>query len=270
MAGRQLFLGTVFNAAGVQENSVRLDGEDNAPSAPESLRNLTEQTLGFGDEWSLSLWADLDSFASPASRRLLRIGDGDPNQINLQLRVLSGGRNIMDLLIRNTSGTQTTLTYGNDQFGPKGWIINNWAHYFVVRESDGTIRYWLDTSERSPDSGNPDGISTMADTARAIELGVDDTISFDGNISQLALWNVDVSSALDAIYNGGNPNAIDLNAAFGDTYTFAGNLAHWWRPGVDADNLGRDYALSGLTPLIDIDEDASNLDNITVEASVPS
>lgn len=240
-----------------QTFSVSFNGTD------EFMRNDTAQVLGFADEWSLSVWADLNG---GANQRLLGWRDGITN-VNAILLARLDATDDLQAIVFNSAGGATTLVW-NSVF-----TAGAWHHIFLFRESDGTIRAFIDGADLGvPDSGNPDGVATMADTTnRHVWIGADQSsLPVDGEISQVAVWDADISAAISDIYNGGNPNSLNLNGSFG-SYSFAGNLAHWWRLGHGADpDIGKDYAEAGITPTIDVGTDAANIDDTDRVANVPS
>ncbi len=49
------------------------------------------------------------------------------------------------------------------------------------------------------------------------------------------------------------------------------DLAHWWRAGHEASpNLGKDYAVAGFTPTIDVEVNAVGIDDTDRVADVPT
>ena len=96
--------------------------------------------------------------------------------------------------------------------------------------------------------------------------------AWNGLYSQATWWRCPVGDEAAALYNAGNPNGLNLNVDFSG-YTFASDIAHWWRLGHDPLDLSFDSAerLGGnFTPTMRILGLGVGLDASDVVTDVPS
>ena len=123
------------------------------------------------------------------------------------------------------------------------------------------------TSGSAGGSGSPR--LNQSDRARRIEsLGNDGgSRSIGAVLMQAQLWRADVGAAAPFLANAANAAIRDLNTNSAG-YTFAGDLAHWYKPGDQAEpNLGKDFA-TGFAEVIDL-VTVVNLSNSDRVADVP-
>lgn len=258
----QIFAAAAEEAFVPQTVSLDLDG---------STENLlkTGVSVGIEDSWTIAVWAKPDTTA--AVQQLVNIWDkaSSPTEANkIQIHTLSGGG--IRVRFRGANGAPT------DTEGLPVWnsAASNgvWAHHLFVW--DGTdLSYYLDGSDQgAPDSGDNSPGFSMSDTpVRDVSIGSQPptvTQWWPGNIHSVAIWNTDVTAAVSDIYAAGDPTNVNLNSSFG-SYSFAGNLAHWWRLGVDSGDIGKDFSTAGFTPTINVGDDASNIDAGDIVADVP-
>lgn len=240
-----------------QPFSIDLDGGD------EHFRNATEQTIGIANEWSVSAWVKPDS-GEGGSAYIADITPATGNDSRFIGIWQASSSNINFFLGDGDGSSQTAATWNDDDL-----VLDDWNHLLFVW--DGTTRsLWVNGIDQgAPDSGSATPGFTLDDDDRIVVVGnnriLNGTLGWNGRYHSLAIWRADVSSALSAIYNGGNPGPVDLN-----NIAFSGDLAHWWRLGHQVSpNLGRDYAEAGFTQLIDIETDAVDVDDSDRVADVP-
>ena len=112
----------------------------------------------------------------------------------------------------------------------------SWFHFSAVRNSSNVITFYKNGVALST-TGSRSGTFTPE---RIGQKTSGDTF-FDGNIDELALWNVELSASQVAqIYHGSQAN-FDLSQN-GGGYTSASNLQAWWRMG---DGTIDDFTLIG-------------------------
>ncbi len=230
-------------------------------SSTDALRNLTDQTLGIANLWSVGFWYEPDA---AINRTLLqfRAGATANDSIFIDHRTPN---DLLRVITRDSTGLISERQYIN-QFG------GTWTHVLVVW-TGATLNTYVDGVGPVAPNSQVNNMVAMIDRARAIGVGNSsfaDTLAINGRMSQVQAWRVDVSGARTEIVAGGDPNCLDLNVEFG-AYTFQGDLAHWWRPGHEASpNLGKDFALAGFTPTIDIEANVVGLNDADRVADVPT
>ena len=233
----------------------------------EALRNSTSQAIGIANTWALGIWFQPDTTADTQSIVAIRPSSGAGDDILVQLNA--------------TNDRVRVFWFDTGGVGPNGdaswnntFVDNTWT-FLLFFWNGFLLQFFQDgVSQGAPDVGVNNPALTMADSNRIIGVGngqtAGDNSAVDGPISQVALWRVDVTGAATELYAGGDPNCLDLNVEF-DSYTFQGDLAHWWRCGHEASpNLGKDFALAGFTPTIDIETNAQGIDDSDRLADVPT
>lgn len=83
---------------------------------------------------------------------------------------------------------------------------------------------------------------------------------FQGNLYSAAIWNTTlIPSEISSIWNSGVASGIDLSVNF-SSYQSSVNLQHWYRLGLDATNVGKDFGLSSqLANLSSLNVDMTNI-----------
>lgn len=231
----------------------------------EALKNTTKQAIGIADTWSIGIW--LKATTVVGQRILFEFGDfpADENRI---VMIQSGGQ--MQVFWANAAGTlQSTMVFFTFlSAGP-------WTHIFLSWNAAGTGPLTVFKNGIGPVAPDSTAFSNVvqADTPlRAVAIGNATTpnVSWSGPIAQVSVWRTVQDAAIADLYNAGNPNSLDLNSGFG-SYAGAGDLAHWYRLGHEpSPNLGKDYALAGFTPTIDIEVNAVGITDADRVADVPT
>ena len=239
----------------------------------DALRNLTEQVLGIANAWSLGVWFNT-TVNITGSPFLFVTATATPNVNRSRINLYhDSSSNRLRFDWGDQTGTPTEITAFNNFYTGENAA---WVHVLAVWTGSILLMFKNGVSVGAPDVGVNNPAITMVDGLRAIGLGnlslAGANSSVVGNIAQCQLWRSDITAVgangvpafLQSI-----PSAIDLNVNAG-AYTFAGDLAHWWRPGHEASpNIGRDYATAGFTPTIDLGVNAVGITDGDRQANVP-
>lgn len=230
----------------------------------EVLRNTTTQLIGIANVWSMLVW----------SRRTI--------STNLQWLCQVhrfGSANHIEILAQQALGGRGDFTWVDATNSPTA--VARWENFYSINSWISTLISWDGTELRvwkngiqlgAPDSGDatPVPAPVMTDGGdRQMILGgrFSGNDGWAGRVSQWGIWRVRVDAAASFLQT--SPSSIDLNANSG-AYQFAGDLAHWYRPGHEASpNLGKDFAAAGFTPTIDIEVDAIGITDADRIADVP-
>jgi hypothetical protein len=138
--------------------------------------------------------------------------------------------------------------------------------YHVIFTWDGTnLKLYKDGQVNAPSLISTDLAGSMTDTVRWVTIGRQDPYRFNGRVSQEAVWDVALSAdEVEAIYRKGFSEEFDLRRSSGK-YTKSANLRHWWKPGFDSNDIGKDYARFGIGPPIDIMGNANAITSADIE-----
>ena len=154
---------------------------------------------------------------------------------------------------------------GNRQTGSFGTEVEGeWTMVaFTWNGPTDTVVAYKDGAEATIAPGLTDSID-LTSTSHFIAVGAHgdatSSIVHDGLIYQAAAWDRVLSeNEINAIYNGGNPVPVNLNASFGD-YTSAANLRLWYRTGATlSPDLGKNHGLAGSAA--DLDDEQGTIDS---------
>ncbi len=230
----------------------------------ESLRNLTAQSLGVANVWSVAFWSKIETAVdSPQHMVVFAPVSGNVDRIAFRFSSARDGLTV----VWHDGATQGTAGW-DDFYTPVG---STWVHTLVTWNGTALTGYRNGVDQGAVSTGNRTPSLTMADGNRRVFVGSLDGITdgFEGRIAQISLWRAAVDAAVSDIYAAGDPTNINLNGTFG-SYTFKGDLAHWWRPGNEPSPLlGKDNAVAGFTPTIDIETNATNISDADRVADVP-
>ena len=256
-SGSSATLFTVIPPSSGQEVSIDLDGSN------EFFAKSTEVDIGIGNIWTISGWVNPASLSE--SYNFIRIDSGVfPPGNNIAIREKNGG-GLMEIRLE-ISGATVFKDYEYNNFFP---TENVW--YLVVITWDGTnLKMYRDGTEVMPTTKQVDLSGTMTSTTRIIGLGTDifnPTIdTWRGKAYSYAVWNTALSDLeVAAIYNLGD-GRFDL-ATDNSNYTSSLSLLHWWRLGLDSNDIGKDYGTH--TTLIDVLDDATGIDAADIVNDYP-
>ncbi len=249
-----------------------------AGEGTQSLETTTHDLLGIADVWSFGFWIK-PVIPIPGLTRIWRLSPVSSNNdfVTLAFDNLGGGNRFMsDLIDEDNSGTGTNNRTWD---GLMNGLNGVWTHILLtftgsIGASDPEIDLYRNGVFVSSTSGSAGGSGAprlnQSNRARRIEsLGNDGASrSIGGILMQAQLWRADVGAEAMFLANAANAATRDLNTN-GGGYTFAGDLAHWWKPGDSAEpNLGKDFA-TGFAEVIDL-VTVVNLTNSDRVADVPS
>lgn len=243
----------------------------------QSLETTTHDLLGIADVWSFGFWIK-PIIPIPGLTRIWRLSPVSSNNdfVTVAFDNLGGGNRFMsDLIDEDNSATGTNnATWDGFLNGLNGL----WTHVLLtfvgsVGASNPTVTAYRNGVSVSQTSGSAGGSGAprlnQSNRARRIEsLGNDGgSRSIGGVLMQAQLWRADVGAEASFLANPTNAAVRDLNTNSAG-YTFAGDLAHWWKPGDQAEpNLGKDFA-TGFAEVIDL-VTVVNLSNSDRVADVP-
>jgi len=260
MALKQLLLGGVFDAFPAQTTSIEFNGVD------ERMENSTSQPIGIANSFSIMMWfrrrGDTNGLTLTGVPFIID-GAGTINQVQIQ----SSGTIANDPIRVLMHTPFPSSIHKNHQWNLPFFPFDVWNHALFTYDGPGNLlRMYENGVLVAPDQSlNLLSSPPMDDLApfRKIVIG-GGPAAFSGFIHSIAIWDTLVDSAVVELYNAGVASTFDLNAA-----SFAGNLAHWWRLGLDPSDLGKDYAASGITPLIDADQNSVNIDASDISSTSP-
>ncbi len=222
--------------------------------------------LNIGNVWTLGFWL------KPKSTKEHTVifhaqGQGDKNEIKISTTPLSVGTTA-----RNTSASElrvfikdfegTTIKH----LGWGGWgQTDTWIHTFVLWDG-GNLNAYKDAVIMVSGSVFINTSGTMAGSpARRLSYGStrEGTLAtYSGTLGHFGMWNeiLDIEE-LRTVVSGGFE--IDLTTVSG-SYISGANLQHYWKPGDDPANIGKDFTTSG-TPLPFTKQQDVDSTNITLD-----
>ncbi len=240
-----------------QTQSIDFDG------STEGFLNTTPQVIGIADVWSIGIWYKPSLLSG--NDTLFEINNSDsPSRI---IAFFSGTQ--LAIFWRDSGDTTNSVVAFNG-FGVNGV----WAHLYFSWNAAGAgdVVTFKDGVLQVPTGGSSPNPIVMADDLRPVGVGTNVSLAakFQGLIAQISVWRTIQDAAIASLYNGGNPNSLDLNSSFG-SYSGAADLAHWWRLGHEASpNLGKDSSSAGFTPTIDVEVNAVGITDADRVADVPT
>lgn len=207
-------------------------------AASEWMGNNTDSAnIGVTNQWSLLAIFNPGSIVLEQYIFDIREGTGDENQISLGIVIPTSGSNTFNVILRDSAGTvYKLLEYGS--FFTSG--VDHDYHVVVTYDgaaaNDPVIVYRNGVAVAS--TGGTDNTGTQTNTAREVTIGDNQSRihEFVGRVYQIALWSTVLSAA----------NALTLYEQrwFIDPTTIgSGTCVHWWRPGYDTTDIGKDYGL---------------------------
>ena len=263
MALKQLLLGGVFDAPTSHNTSIDFNGVD------ERLENSTAQAIGIANTFSIMMWfrrrGDVNGLTLTNVPFEIS-GAGTINQIQLQS---SGGVANDPFIVRMHTPFPSSI-HKDHRFNLPFFPFDVWHHALLTYDGPGNLlRMYENGVLVTPSLGSFSllSIPPMDDVApqRQVIIGSSGSgAPFSGFVHSVAVWDTLVDSAIVELYNAGVASTFDLNAA-----SFAGSLAHWWRLGFDPTDIGKDFAASGITPLINVGQNSVNIDVSDISSNSP-
>lgn len=203
---------------GFQTRSLEFSG------AGDVVRNLTNQSYGIGNSWTLAAWVKPDT----AGGFVFDLVDGSG--------VANNDRIAAEY---STSGVRVRLwdssaTLFKDYQDAGSFSSGSWAHIVVTWSGSSLLIYVNGSDVTGSATLTVDNAGSQSDNANR-EGNVGSAFNLltghDGPIAQVALWSSVLTAAEIAdIYAGGDPRFLSLSVDFGN-YTSSADLEHWWAVG---------------------------------------
>ena len=194
------------------------------------------QALGFGEEFSISIW--LHAASTGGARKILEVIEAPSssrNRISITARNDLPGDPIQVLVWDENADLIHFREYDRLQ------TVGEWMHLVLVRNGAG-IALYANGSPVAPSWVDVDRDGPMSDRPRMVILGAardrDDNF-WDGGFGHVAVWDrlLQASEVFELARMG---HALDLRADSG-LYGSSGRLLHYWKPGALAAEIGRDF-----------------------------
>jgi len=243
-----------------QTTSIDFNGVD------EEMANVGPNTIGVADVWSLMLWINRDSTSTGQTSQLSIFDIGGVTGPNI-IRVESRGNEVQNpltvILTRPTGVVFKNYRYQSPAAGK--FPYDEWRQVIVIWDGTTLSAYDNGVNVDASASKVTDITGTMTDTARSVFIATRGTgqLNWIGLVHSVALWDVDVTSAVTEIYNDGVASTFNLRDA-----SFAANLQHWWRLGQDSTDLGKDSARTSAP--IDVNVDSANITSADIVSESPA
>lgn len=228
--------------------------------------------VGLADAWTIAAWIKplpsvdtggfaVESFfrADSSSSAINEIVIGAPHQVGDSSRSIhvemtdSSDTKIKDLewteVLTNDTWNHVAVTYIESLVGQQVFV-------FVDSVDLG-----------APDIATIDITGTMTNsTARKMALAW--LGDWQGQTHALGLWSVALSSA--DIAQLAATSDLNLNMTTNGSYRRGAFLLHWYRPGEDSDDIGKDYATVGVVPTVDLSVELGGLSKANIEVDAPT
>ncbi len=223
--------------------ALQLNGED------EFLESLS-LPMGFANLWTMSFWLKPTQFLPEplsSNHRVLA---------HLRASTRRGEVLIWGARIEGAKYEEEIYVELGDSAGARMRIIrfnsvqkrNEWRNFSCVWDGTSLIAYDQGLLIQDMLVIQSGGNDTMDDPAggRILRVGglIEDTgpslASWSGIVGHIGVWNTEIQpNEFGTLISGGF--GFDLLTNSG-TYTSSATLVHWWKPGDDFPNVGRDYA----------------------------
>lgn len=202
--------------------------------------------LDIADVWTLAFWSKPRAYKEHTT--LFATGArGGQNEIRISATPVSEERGI-----RGKSPSELRVLI-RDQDGE---VIKHysWPDWFQEEEWRHTAIQWNGTDLEAFKAGIPtttgvtfvNAAGTMSDGIRKVFYGsavAGEFASFSGTVGHFGVWNTLLAPGeLETIVSGAF--SADLTVASG-SYISQNTLQHYWKPGDDPTNLGKDFVTSG-------------------------
>jgi hypothetical protein len=241
--------------------SVILNGSDQY-----FARSAEPTVLGIGNAWTLAGW--VKPRANKEHATIFSTATKEENRIELSVTpltelttLLRNRRSQLRVLIKDADGT-TIKHYGfQDTF-----LEETWTHFGVTWDGNELLAYVSGTAAITG-TVLTNVTGTMTDTPRKVFYGnaIQGAATFSGTVGHLGFWGTVLSSgSLNEIAGAGHSANLLTNSG---SYVESANLQHWWRPGDDPGDIGKDYAIAG-TP-INIGLDARRINGFNIVGDTP-
>ena len=176
-------------------------------------------------QMSLSVWFNFDTAIS--TRGLIGdMGSVNYNSNNGHFHIVTKNASGNDYSFRiyfiDTDSLQHSINIDNRPFTAGQW------HNLVMTYNAGTVNFYVDGSlaPSTIHAGAPIPTSFVTLTNnKPLEVGRWSTVEWDGKISNVSIWNTELTSAqITELYNEGVPSNLNNHSAYS-------NLVSWWQLG---------------------------------------
>lgn len=207
--------------------------------------------LEIANEWTLGFWVKPKPFKEFGT--IFSVGEIDKeNTIVISTTPVSSTATTTSELRVLIKGSEGTII---KHYGWGGWFqTDTWTHTFL--QWDGTdLTANHNALVATTGVVLTDAPGSMADfPPRKILYGataVGELASFSGTIGHFGMWNSLLApSEFGTVVSGGF--GMDLTTSSG-SYVSQDSLQHYWKPGEDSGNIGKDFVASGTT--LDLDKE---------------
>jgi len=220
-----------------------------------SIEGAADQDLGFGNLFTVMLWARPDH---TSSNNVIEIGEflgGAADRIRVRISASDTTGLIDAIVVKVSSPTVPDF---------KSWkwdgvlAIDEWSHVVVTWDGT-TIEVYVDSVLATVTAKTADLVDVVGTTQRTIKVSEDETYS--GTLHQVAIWDTLLTETeIARIYNAGVTGvALDVDSVL---YSSSAFLQHWYQLGLDPADIGKDYGNGtdhDLTVLTNLD--ASDITN---------
>lgn len=213
----------------------------------ERLENSTNQSLGFANSWTISLWlrpiADIPEEAIASHHCLMHIrGTNSRGEILIWGAKIEGSKYDEEIYVElwGNLGQRLRVTRFNSV-----QKRNEWRHFSCVWDGTNLIAYDQGLLVQDPTvliSGN--GSQIEPPDGRSIRVGDcfgtgPSLAAWSGILGHITVWDTDLGAGeFGPIVSGG----FGFNAAANSgAYTSSANLVHYWKPGDDFPFVGQDF-----------------------------
>ncbi len=242
----------------------------NADNFNDGIYNLAQFNLRISNLWTLAFWAKPRNYKEHAI--IFSVGESDDqNEIRISTTPVSEERKVFG---KSPSEIRVLIKDKN------GTIIKHysWPDWFRTEEWTHTAIEWDGTNLEAFKNALPTttGVvfvnvsGTMLDSSRRIFYGstvTGDRATFSGTVGHFGMWNsLLTAEELGTVVSGGF--ATDLTLTSG-TYTSSGTLQHYWRPGDDPINIGKDFATTVTGSTFDLNKER-NVNNANIVVDEPT
>lgn len=242
--------------------SIALDG------STEYFLNQTDNTFGIVDDWSISLWCLADSTTLTQSDTVFRLKVSNNNRSEI-LWTLFGvtGSEFFQIQLRKSNGQFLKRYRWNEaNIFPTADV---WVHLLATWNgtTGDVLKLYINGTDTAADSTVTDTTGEMSDPGRQMSYGADTvgTGNWGGNVGHLAMWNTVLGdSEVTEIFNGKFNISLRSNSG---PYISSSALQHYWRPGSDRNDIGKDEGFGSTK--VDIMQNAANITVADIDTNIP-
>lgn len=218
----------------------------------ERIHSNADHAIGITDIWTMMVWVKPSGVSKVADERIFQVRANATDNNNLFIYESDAVGNVGYRYYSSAGAILKDWVYQ-----PAGGAINssNWYMLAMTLDASGGVDDFdiyingVNVSASGDTDltghGNPDNSGVMTATNRRISLGgkpQDVADRWSGIWHQGAIWNVKLTDAeITALYNSGNPTALNLNANFGG-YVSSAALQWWFKPEQNASAIMTNYA----------------------------